>query len=88
MAPRGDGRERERLLVGTARPVGSLTLETLAGTGGETMEVAGVVSTGPVRVPALAAVAIALCVGVTVVFGFWPGPLTSFAHHATLLFLP
>ena len=29
---------------------------------------------------------IALCVGATVVFGIWPEPLVSFAHHATLLF--
>lgn len=41
-----------------------------------------------VPVPVLGAVAIGLCVAVTVVFGFWPAPLTSFAHHATLLFMP
>ncbi len=43
---------------------------------------------GPVRVPPLGALAIGLCVAVTVVFGFWPAPLTAFAHHATLLYLP
>jgi NADH:ubiquinone oxidoreductase subunit 2 (subunit N) len=39
-------------------------------------------------VPALSALAIALCVGVTVLFGVWPQPLIDFANHATLLFLP
>jgi NADH-quinone oxidoreductase subunit N len=34
---------------------------------------------------AAAAVAIALCVGVTVVFGLWPAPLTGFAHLARLV---
>ena len=41
-----------------------------------------------VPVPALGALAIALCVGVTVLFGVWPQPLIDFANHATLLFLP
>ena len=31
-------------------------------------------------------VAVALCVGVTVLFGLWPAPLVDFAHQATLLF--
>jgi NADH-quinone oxidoreductase subunit N len=39
-------------------------------------------------VPALTTVAIALCTGVTVLFGVWPQPLIDFANHATLLFLP
>ncbi len=30
-------------------------------------------------------VAIAVCLGVTVVFGVWPAPLVNFAHQATLL---
>jgi NADH:ubiquinone oxidoreductase subunit 2 (subunit N) len=42
----------------------------------------------PVPVPALAGLAIALCTGVTVLFGVWPQPLIDFAHQATLLFLP
>jgi NADH-quinone oxidoreductase subunit N len=50
--------------------------------------VATVPGIGKVRVPPLSAVAIALCVGVTLVFGFWPAPLVDFAHHATLLFVP
>ena len=41
-----------------------------------------------VGVPVLGALSIALCTGVTVVFGVWPAPLVSFAHQATLLFLP
>ena len=41
-----------------------------------------------VPVPALAALAIGLCTGVTVLFGVWPQPLIDFANHATLLFLP
>jgi hypothetical protein len=45
-----------------------------------------VLASGPARVPLLSAVAIGLCVAVTVVLGCWPGPLTAFAHHATLLF--
>ncbi|HVB91396.1 MAG TPA: NADH-quinone oxidoreductase subunit N [Acidimicrobiales bacterium] len=40
-----------------------------------------------VPVPALTGLAIGLCVGVTVVFGVWPGPLLNFAHQASLLFL-
>jgi formate hydrogenlyase subunit 3/multisubunit Na+/H+ antiporter MnhD subunit len=43
---------------------------------------------GAVRVPALGGLAIALCTGVTVLFGVWPEPLIDFANHATLLFLP
>ena len=41
-----------------------------------------------VQVPALSGLAIALCTGVTVLFGVWPQPLIDFANHATLLFLP
>ncbi len=41
-----------------------------------------------VPVPALSGLAIALCTGVTVLFGVWPQPLIDFANHATLLFLP
>jgi hypothetical protein len=43
---------------------------------------------GSVAVPALSGLAIALCTGVTVLFGVWPQPLIDFANHATLLFLP
>jgi NADH:ubiquinone oxidoreductase subunit 2 (subunit N) len=42
----------------------------------------------PVHVPALGALAIGICTGVTVLFGVWPQPLIDFANHATLLFLP
>jgi NADH-quinone oxidoreductase subunit N len=41
-----------------------------------------------VPVPALSALAIGICTGVTVLFGVWPQPLIDFAHEATLLFLP
>jgi hypothetical protein len=41
-----------------------------------------------VPVPEPAALAIGLCVGVTVVFGVFPGPLIDLAHAATLLFHP
>ena len=40
------------------------------------------------HVPVLAGLAVALCTGVTVLFGVWPQPLIDFANHATLLFLP
>jgi NADH:ubiquinone oxidoreductase subunit 2 (subunit N) len=40
-----------------------------------------------VPVPALSALAIGLCVGVTVLFGVWPEPIVNFAHAAPLLFL-
>jgi len=42
----------------------------------------------PVDVPVLSSIAIGLCTGATVLFGFWPEPLINFANHATLLFLP
>ncbi len=45
-------------------------------------------ATGRVPVPPLAALAIGICVLVTVVFGVFPAPLVDFAHKATLLFLP
>ncbi len=75
-------------LVGARTAAPSLALDTLAGGGGDTTDLSNVGPVGAVRVPPLAAIAIGLCLAVTVVFGFWPGPLTSFAHHATLLFLP
>ena len=40
-----------------------------------------------VPVPALTAVAIGLCLAVTVVFGVWPAPLLDFCRQATLLFI-
>jgi NADH-quinone oxidoreductase subunit N len=41
-----------------------------------------------VPVPPLTALAIGLCVAVTVVFGVFPAPLIDLAHQATLLFVP
>ena len=55
-----------------------LSGEAPAATGEETPSV--------VPVPALTAVAIGLCVAVTVVFGIMPEPVLHFASHATLLF--
>jgi NADH-quinone oxidoreductase subunit N len=40
-----------------------------------------------VKVPALTALAIGVCVAVTVVFGIIPAPLLDFAHQASLLFV-
>jgi hypothetical protein len=40
-----------------------------------------------VAVPVLSRIAIGLTLAVTVIFGFWPAPLTDFAHAATLLFI-
>jgi NADH-quinone oxidoreductase subunit N len=40
-----------------------------------------------VKVPPLTALAIGVCVAVTVVFGIIPAPLLDFAHQASLLFL-
>jgi NADH-quinone oxidoreductase subunit N len=65
-----------------------LGLGALVGGRGEAVPAVEEAPAAPVRVPPLTAAAIGLCLGVTVVLGFWPGPLTSFAHHATLLFLP
>jgi NADH-quinone oxidoreductase subunit N len=41
-----------------------------------------------ISVPLPAAVAIGICVAVTVVFGIIPAPVVDFAHKATLLFVP
>jgi NADH-quinone oxidoreductase subunit N len=41
-----------------------------------------------VKVPATIAVAVGVCLAVTVVFGIVPAPIVDFAHKATLLFLP
>ncbi|MDP9073264.1 MAG: NADH-quinone oxidoreductase subunit N, partial [Actinomycetota bacterium] len=42
--------------------------------------------TGRITIPTGVAIALGVCVGFTVVFGFIPGPLIYFARHATLLF--
>jgi NADH-quinone oxidoreductase subunit N len=41
-----------------------------------------------VKVPLFTGKVIAIGVIVAVLFGLWPGPLVTWAHHATLLFLP
>jgi NADH-quinone oxidoreductase subunit N len=40
---------------------------------------------GSEPVPPTLAAALAVCVGVTVLFGVWPAPLVDFAHHAAQL---
>jgi NADH-quinone oxidoreductase subunit N len=67
-----DGREEDAQALA---PGSTLTLVAETGSGPES---------SPVGAPTM--VAIALCVGVTVVFGIWPGPVVDFAHKATLLF--
>jgi NADH-quinone oxidoreductase subunit N len=63
-----------RVLVGDER--GSVTLSVPERSG----------EVGQTAAAAPAAAAVALCVGVTVVFGLWPAPLVDFAHLARLLF--
>ena len=41
-----------------------------------------------VKVPVTVAVAVGVCLAVTIVFGIIPAPIVDFAHKATLLFLP
>jgi NADH-quinone oxidoreductase subunit N len=76
------------LTLAADEPRDPLSLDALAESRGEPADEVDVGAAAAARVPALSVLAIALCVGVTVVLGFWPGPLTSFAHHATLLYLP
>jgi NADH-quinone oxidoreductase subunit N len=62
-------------------------LDTKLVLGNEAEEDAAQAGPTPVRVPPMAAVAIALCVGFTIAFGVAPGPLLDMANHAQLLFL-
>ncbi|MHB1987569.1 MAG: NADH-quinone oxidoreductase subunit N [Acidimicrobiales bacterium] len=41
---------------------------------------------GPVELAPATAIGLLITVGVTIVFGLWPGPLFDFAHAASLLF--
>ena len=84
--PPAYGAEQERVHGAGSGRTTSLALDTLAGGREGTLDAVEVLASGPARVPLLSAVAIGLCVAVTVVLGCWPGPLTAFAHHATLLF--
>ena len=73
-------------------PVASLGYEPVGPDGGRAVAVADAptevaVESAPEAAPTLS-VAVALCVGATVLFGVWPAPLVDFAHQATLLFLP
>jgi len=78
------GRQTEEALATTAvAPAGAGAV-----TAAEELAATGLARPAVVPVPALTAVAIALCVGVTVVFGIIPAPLVDLAHKATLLFVP
>ena len=72
----------ERMLLGAPRASRSEPVSTV--------EAAAVLATatGSVNVPALSALAIGICVAVTVVLGIYAAPLVDFARHATLLFVP
>ncbi|HMK64134.1 MAG TPA: NADH-quinone oxidoreductase subunit N [Acidimicrobiales bacterium] len=69
-----------------AGTVTTLNEQMLLAGGGAQAEASGE-SPERVGVPVLGTLAIALCTGVTVLFGVWPAPLVDFAHQATLLFL-
>jgi hypothetical protein len=42
--------------------------------------------TSPIQIPAAISVALAICLGFTIVFGVDPSPLIHFAQHARLFF--
>jgi len=73
-APEG-GADHDPAVAATAAPL------ALAGRSDEPPLASG-------RVPVATAVAIGLCVAVTVVFGIIPAPVVDFARHATLFFVP
>ncbi len=62
---------------------GGVALATLES---DESEVYGLSPLGKLGVSPWLATGLALCLGVTIVFGFWPQPLVDFANHATLLF--
>ena len=70
-------------------PAGASAAVSVGPAGGEPLPGATTAAVGGDDVATVAptptAVAISLCVGVTVVFGLWPAPLTGFAHLAQLL---
>jgi NADH-quinone oxidoreductase subunit N len=86
---------------GSEEPMPSMAMSTTAG-GGAVLSTAAVTveeaapSTGEegtdggarLPVPPTVAAAIAVCVAVTVLFGLWPAPIVSFAHHAVLYSKP
>lgn len=89
--PRSAGTVVEPALVATGEAGSVAVGEAGLVAAGEAGSVA-VVSRPPtdddLAIPAGVAFAVTLCVLVTVVFGIWPQPLTSFAHHATLMLHP
>ena len=70
--------------VSEVAPRGIATLETISGTSTGIGAESGVLGNEPV-VPLSVATGIAICTGVTVLFGVWPSPIINFAHAATLL---
>jgi NADH-quinone oxidoreductase subunit N len=96
-SPRGDATPRPPARHDSGAQFGWATPEGVAGTVAtmndellmteETEAPFGEESPSVVPVPGLTWLAIALTVGVTVVFGVWPAPLLDFANHASLLFL-
>lgn len=76
------------VLLMYSAPGGEPVPGAMSGTGGDVLVPAGaggVANAVIVAVPATSAVAISLCVGVTVLFGLWPAPLTGFAQLAHLI---
>jgi NADH-quinone oxidoreductase subunit N len=73
----------------TGADTGSMSLEVAPEPPGETVaeaDTAGAVPLGVVSVPAPAAIALAVIVVFTVVFGIWPSPLIDFVRAAGFLF--
>jgi NADH-quinone oxidoreductase subunit N len=78
-------RGTERLVAASTELNAELLLDREDAVTAET-EPEDAVSAGT-TIPLLTAVAIGLCVAVTVVFGIIPAPVVDFAHRATLLFM-
>ena len=74
--------------MGTA--MATATSATAAGSSSEAALLPGEeeADAGVLPVAPTVAVSLALCVGVTVLFGLWPAPLVNFAHHAVLYLKP
>jgi NADH-quinone oxidoreductase subunit N len=77
--------------IGWATPEGAsgtvTTLNAEIVLAGEAPAPSGEASPSLVRIPALTAMVIGVCVSFTVVLGIVPGPLLDFAKHASLLYL-
>ena len=42
--------------------------------------------TSRIPIPGTIYIALAICIGFTIIFGVWPAPMIHFARHATLFF--